>query len=405
MNCPYNRLFNNMTKYYKKSGVIVFLAAIALLTAAGCNEDSVLVPEKSGIFKVVSITSPDTVWVKKRIVFIVTAQVENVNIDEPVAVAGTIQFEHLPGFCMFFRLYDDGRRADNIPGDNLYTTYLSSTIFMGHKGTAIVTIFGSFSLHEPYFQSGVPLTINIAVIDGYLNTPPILSDLTAPDFVRYDLSDFTLITVQAADAQGLDDIVTVTGLLFPPYSPTPDLNIAFRDDGAENDISAGDGISTGVILHDAIALTGRGDYTLLAYALDKAGNKSNEEIHTINFDSEIIEIPPEIKNVTAPDSIEAGSDPVLLHVEVYDVNGLSHIESVYFYSVKPDGSLANNGNPFFLYDDGGTFSGDLAAGDGIYSLTILIPYGTINGTYFFKFRVIDKIGLMSPFHEHTVTVY
>ena len=56
---------------------------------------------------------------------------------------------------------------------------------------------------------------------------------------------------------------------------------------------------------------------------------------------------------------------VFLSIKASDDNGLSDIKAVSFLSHKPDSTI--NG-PIQLLDDGGSVSGDQAAGDGIYSV-------------------------------------
>jgi len=79
------------------------------------------------------------------------------------------------------------------------------------------------------------------------------------------------------------------------------------------------------------------------------------------------------------------------------------VDSVYFYSKKPDGSLANEGRPLVMVDNGKPFNindpwqqaGDEQAGDGIYSLTILIDNSAQPGRYIFTFYMRDKAGNLS----------
>lgn len=95
-------------------------------------------------------------------------------------------------------------------------------------------------------------------------------------------------------------------------------------------------------------------------------------------------MPGRILWVDVPDSIAippAGYfNKALVTAAVQDSNGLDDVDSVYFYSKKPDGTMANNGRPLVMVDNGKPFNisdpweqaGDEQAGDGIFSLTILI---------------------------------
>jgi len=118
-------------------------------------------------------------------------------------------------------------------------------------------------------------------------------------------------------------------------------------------------------------------------------------------------VPGKILWVNVPDSIQlppAGYfNKALVTAAVQDSNGLDDVDSVYFYSRKPDGTLANNGLPLVMVDNGKPFNisdpwqqaGDEKAGDGIYSLTILIDNSAQTGRYYFTFYMRDKGGNLS----------
>jgi len=93
---------------------------------------------------------------------------------------------------------------------------------------------------------------------------------------------------------------------------------------------------------------------------------------------------------------------------VADSNGLNDIDQVYFITTKPDNT--SSGTPFFMYDDGGAVirdgvtSGDIVAGDGIYSLTIQVPETADRGAWLFTFFVIDKALNMASY-EKPIEIY
>ena len=69
----------------------------------------------------------------------------------------------------------------------------------------------------------------------------------------------------------------------------------------------------------------------------------------------------------------------LITAEVSDPEGLADIDSVYFFSMKPDSAFALGGQPLIMVDNGLPYNpggnlwietGDETAGDGIYSLSI-----------------------------------
>jgi len=129
---------------------------------------------------------------------------------------------------------------------------------------------------------------------------------------------------------------------------------------------------------------------------------------------------PVITQIFMPDSITIGQLPsadstFLVAVAVADSDGISDILDVFFHSIKPDSTYANNGNPILLFDDGSKniiqppsgHSGDALEGDGIFSRKVLLvsfvpnpnpPPDTLytqRGNYTFIFRALDNSGAES----------
>jgi hypothetical protein len=105
---------------------------------------------------------------------------------------------------------------------------------------------------------------------------------------------------------------------------------------------------------------------------------------------------PQLLSAVAPDTVRIG-EFLVLRATVNDSDGLSDIASVFYFSRRPDGVLANQGNPIQMYDDGGVnpFSGDAVAGDGIYSFRAQVPPTTLLGTFTYTFFARDRFGAQS----------
>ncbi len=141
--------------------------------------------------------------------------------------------------------------------------------------------------------------------------------------------------------------------------------------------------------------------------------------------------PPRIEKISMPESITVGAIPskdssFLITANIFDSDGINDINKVYFYSLKPDSTLARCGDSFTMEDDGGekdlnppynVRSGDLIAGDGIFSLKVQLLTYSINtrcpppdtlwtqrGTYTFTFHAIDKSGALSDSVSQTIKV-
>jgi hypothetical protein len=112
--------------------------------------------------------------------------------------------------------------------------------------------------------------------------------------------------------------------------------------------------------------------------------------------------PPALSELSAPETVSRSSgQPIVLTVRADDPQGITDVRSVFFNTTKPDGQ-PSSGNPFAMFDDGS--SGDAAAGDGIYTVTISITPQNMTGDYRFDFFAEDLAGLLSQALTHYITV-
>jgi hypothetical protein len=118
----------------------------------------------------------------------------------------------------------------------------------------------------------------------------------------------------------------------------------------------------------------------------------------------IISEPPIISNaIVEPDTVIADTAIIILTtVEAIDPNGNSDIEKVYFNTYKPDGTT--NGVETYLYDDGNLETGDVIAGDGVYSRLIQVNETNTKGTYRFQFQAENKARSLSNIINHYVLI-
>ena len=153
--------------------------------------------------------------------------------------------------------------------------------------------------------------------------------------------------------------------------------------------------------------------------------------HSEDTFSEVNEIPfiheislsnkaPDYSDLSVPSQITVPAEPdeyarELITIKVEDSEGLADIDQVYFYSLKPDLTFANSGQPIQMWDNGLPFNiyssggevGDAVAGDGIYSFT-LVAWGdtsrTMLGEYKLTFHITDKAGNMVGPLERQLTI-
>ena len=297
-------------------------------------------------------------------------------------------------------LYDDAsfyhpQDGDIVAGDGVYSNrFLSTDIAM--EDSVGEYIF-SFIVQDEGGNFSENIDTTIIFNNNWL---PAIISVTYP--VTF-LSGFReeIIWMVVRDNDGMEDIeesyfeVKTTNLLTTVFK-----GILYND-GLENhgDQVEGDSIFT-VKLDSTFGAGKGGQYKLLFYVED-----SYQENYVFIPDENIIIENREgrLISVTMPSSMGIPSNQgtynrELLTVSVNDPQGLGDVDSVYFYSLKPDSTYANNGLPFMLVDNGLSFNintplvevGDLARGDGIYSFSILVYNNTNPGIYTFTFYMGDK---------------
>jgi hypothetical protein len=146
-----------------------------------------------------------------------------------------------------------------------------------------------------------------------------------------------------------------------------------------------------------------GDLFIKLWSKSRTGSESNNfflPVHISRFNHA-----PVISNLVAPDTLYIGN-PLSLTLQVNDSDGLSDVYEVGYLSLKPDSSYANNGDMIQMYDDGNAQppSGDLVAGDGIYTYTTTVLPNTTVGTYVFTFSAFDRLHATSNTIIHRVTI-
>lgn len=247
-----------------------------------------------------------------------------------------------------------------------------------------------------------------SVIDVPTSPPIIISSTLSPTAINLgvlphssDYFDTTIVvSVSLQDNDGIGDIGSVE---YGIYSPENDeiASGTLADNGVAPDLKGNDGIYSSLVpLH--LSLTTIGTYTAQIVAVDKGNLYSSTSILPVkvfNADNHA----PVISNLTMPDTVAVPTKNTTNYakiiLQVDDQEGLSDIVTVQFSSIRPDGSTVG---VYQLYDDGGTVtheiyagyssvSGDLKADDGLYTLTLPIPFGTTGSTYRdFVFHATDQ---------------
>ncbi len=219
------------------------------------------------------------------------------------------------------------------------------------------------------------------------NAPPEVSQLAfSPDTVTAVSGDSSSVELEmqvtATDAE--QDLDRVRYSLLPPARNA--------DPVAEGALTRHGGDLFREVTTVRLASGAIGRYTLLIYAVDAAGQISNQLRGGIVLTGE--GEPPVIEEVIAPEEVNPPTELQFIAV-VSDPDGLENIAQVIV--------LTPNGQRVSLLDDGQS-SGDEFADDGRYTATFDVPEGITPGTQTFFFQAFDRFGLESEVVAVDVTV-
>lgn len=219
------------------------------------------------------------------------------------------------------------------------------------------------------------------------NNAPVISEAVVPDSL---IAGYLggLFSVKVSDPQGLGDVAWVYLEISSPVSNWNPGVIYLRDDGTGGDAGASDGTYS-LVLSAPPDTTNPGEYDFAFKAKDKDGAESNQIVEKARV---VGNEPPQLSNLVAPDSLEAGKDSAFFSVVVTDPQGLVDIAAVYLDIEHPTSPWKPD--TMSLFDDG--THGDATAGDGVYSLLMEPPPEyALNGDYQYIFRAKDIKGKRS----------
>ena len=238
------------------------------------------------------------------------------------------------------------------------------------------------------------------------NAPPVIGTIMLPDTFSVMKQDLRLTAV-VTDTNGQENIDRVFYESRNPATGVIKFEGELYDDGdweQHGDLQAGDSVYS-ARLDTGLAVGKSGIFELLVNAEDGFGETAAGQTAQLFIENLV----PGFGAIDVPESLNrpapgASSLRRLITVQALDPEGLADVDSVYFFSRKPDMTFANNGLPIILQDNGLPFNpnnpavavGDLRAGDGVYSFSLIVDAVTQLGTYRFSFYIRDKAGNLSP---------
>jgi len=297
---------------------------------------------------------------------------------------------------------DDGKGGDILAGDAQY--YLPVDTALTHNQT------GRFILEavarDRAGHTSSPASDTLTILPGVENRLPSITSLLAPDTVWSDSTYAPQFLVTVSDPDGIATIRYVLLEIYPPAFPAPAIVDTLRDDGQSGDGEPGDG-KFGSRLKPSVLGNNCGKHIFVFRPVDGAGGVGFAASRTIHVS--LVHIPdnspPQVFDLVAPATISrsAPRNNYLLSIRASDPDSVcgDDIARVFFNSFLPSGTPATN-NPFLMRDDGK--QGDVAAGDGRYSLTISISQEVATGEFRFEFQAEDKNGALSEKLIHKLTV-
>jgi hypothetical protein len=202
---------------------------------------------------------------------------------------------------------------------------------------------------------------------------------------------------QVSDPDGLSSIGPVVADLIAPGGGDPLLSISLSGDS-----TAGDDRYFSGQFRFSVTKTDIGAYHVQLRATDNrglAGNSISRRLMIWRTNAA-----PVLSNLVAPDTVYLPVNDSLLipmSVAVFDSNGLGDVQEVFFRSL-------NSSDPtkkYYLQDNGDQrVYGDRIAGDGIYSIIIVLYPTSTKKTYQFAFQAIDASSDTSATLMHSITV-
>jgi hypothetical protein len=293
------------------------------------------------------------------------------------------------------RMTDDGTGPDLLPADGVYSGRLRGPDLAGHPG--VYAVFFTAVDHSGNLGHH-PIVHEIRAVAGGPIRPPVILSVAAPDTVRTDDRSAVNLRVSVTDPDGQGDVDSVYCDVYSPYATVPAGRVALIPSAGL--FATADAAEYSAVADMTALLTGSGVHRFRFCARDKSG------LEAVPVVAEVVVVlpndPPMLSDAVAPDTVDRNTaDPILLSVRVTDPQGASDIRRVYFDTTKPNGA-PSSGNPFLMTDDG--TSGDAVAGDGVYSLQIVISASNTLGNYRFDFYAEDNTGASAGPLTRVITV-
>lgn len=288
---------------------------------------------------------------------------------------------------LFLELKDDG--LEEISGD----LYRYDGIFSALWNDSVFTNEGNYTYRISLFEDLKEITS----LEGDLKVRKV-SDFTiyliqAPDTIPETSTTFAF---QIDSIKETENFFTIRALFYPndTNATSPIKIIQFNNITVQKNIE--------LTVDSTFGTSLKGFYRLLFEFKDSFQQTATIEIPSAVY---VENSPPIIQNIQMPDSIKIPQTSSFfdISVTVMDHRGHEDILTSYFKVKKPDGNYSNNGNPFYLSDNG--LTPDIHAGDGIYSSRFSVDHNTPAGEYLFEFYAEDRVNQTGEMKTKRIVLY
>jgi len=231
-----------------------------------------------------------------------------------------------------------------------------------------------------------------------------------PDAVAFTVNPVITPSIKVTNL-GADSQVWFS-IIYLNTGETISSKVSMLDDGSSSssgDQQANDNNFTGKYTFTSTAKTG--SYEVSFYVdttIDGEESVIRVAAKTINFTGMPVNVPPVISDLSLPAAVDANTE-FTISIKASDADGLSNLGSVWFKMTDPTGYTISTS--VFLYDDGSTpnitdeftgatkKSGDLTAGDGVFSRKLSFNSLAAKGDWTFTFQAKDN----SNANSNTIT--
>ncbi len=285
-----------------------------------------------------------------------------------------------------FSLLDDGSQysvtphppwATAISGDLIPLDGFFSRRITGQFVDQPTQVTFRFEVTDNDGHSAQPLEVAVEV---RANTPPTLEDILLPDTLISGFDSLLVLSVRAIEPDDLDSVTHVWLDVVGSGKSDLELSGPSADNRWSLEIDAS--FAAGIL----------GSYPFEFYAEDTFHEIAGPLTQQVYVENE----PPTISNLVMIDTFylplpEVGSDTTNIFLDVDDDQTLTDIAEVTFTTVLND--TVPIPGVFYLFDDG--YGADQTAGDGTYSVGIVLFSHNTPGKYDFTFMVEDLVGQQS----------